>query len=89
MGTLTAYMDETGHSKDERQRFNGMAGLLAPTREWERLEIKWKKTLKEFKLPYFHMKDFAKRKQKSKNPRIFHFGSNSSGGDGSGGSGAL
>lgn len=44
---LTAYMDETGHSKDERQRFNGMAGLLAPTWAWEEFEPKWKQTLKE------------------------------------------
>lgn len=60
---LKAYLDETGHSKDERQRFNGMAGLLAPSANWKRLESKWVKTLKDFHLPYFHMKDFANRKR--------------------------
>jgi hypothetical protein len=63
MVMLTAYMDETGHSKDERQRFNGMAGLLAPTWAWEELEPKWKQTLKDFKIPFFHMKDFANRQR--------------------------
>jgi Protein of unknown function (DUF3800) len=56
---LTAYLDETGHSKDEKQRFNGMAGLIAPAYNWEVFERKWKATLKEYKLPFFHMKDFA------------------------------
>lgn len=56
---LTVYMDETGHSRDEKQRFNGMAGLIAPSHYWERLELKWKATLREFKIPFFHMKDFA------------------------------
>lgn len=60
---LTAYLDETGHSKDERQRFNGMAGLLAPSAKWERLEVKWKRTLREFRLPHFHTKDFANRRR--------------------------
>jgi hypothetical protein len=66
MVMLTAYMDETGHSKDERQKFNGMAGLLAPTDQWEALELKWKRTLKEFKISHFHMKDFANRKREFK-----------------------
>lgn len=58
---LSAYMDETGHSRDEKQRFNGMAGLIAPAANWEVFERKWKATLtsKEFDIPYFHMKDFA------------------------------
>jgi hypothetical protein len=63
MPMLTAYMDETGHSKDKRQKFNGMAGLLAPSWAWEELDLKWKQTLKDFKIQYFHMKDFANRKR--------------------------
>ena len=58
---LHAYMDETGHSKDELQLFNGMAGLFAPAENWEVFESKWKATLEEFKLPFFHMKDFEAR----------------------------
>jgi hypothetical protein len=59
MFELTAYMDETGHSKDERQKFVGMAGLIATARDWEQFERKWKETLKSFRIPFFHMKDFA------------------------------
>src|SRR6185369_14752811 len=60
---LYAFLDETGHSKDERQRFNGMAGLVAPSQYWIVLEMKWTNTLNDFHLPYFHMKDFAHSKQ--------------------------
>ena len=56
---IYGYLDETGHSSDETQQFNGMAGLLAQKRDWERVEEKWKATLKTFGIPYFHMKDFA------------------------------
>lgn len=56
---LIAYFDETGHSKDQRTRFNGMAGLIAPEDHWEAFENKWKATLNQFDLPFFHMTDFA------------------------------
>lgn len=59
MHTLSAYLDETGHSKDERQKFVGIAGLIAPVTSWEIFERKWKETLKVFEIPYFHMKEFA------------------------------
>lgn len=59
METFSAYMDETGHSRDERQKFVGIAGLIAPVASWETFERKWKATLKAYKLPYFHMKEFA------------------------------
>jgi hypothetical protein len=56
---LTGYFDETGHSKDPTQRIVGMGGLLAPASGWETFEHKWKRALKEFDIPYFHMKEFA------------------------------
>lgn len=59
MFMLSAYMDETGHSKDEAQKFVGMAGLIATAHYWEEFETKWNKALKDFKIAYFHMKDFA------------------------------
>jgi hypothetical protein len=59
---LSAYFDETGHSRDERQLFNGMAGVLTPTDHWAAFEERWKRTLKDFKIPFFHMKDFASLK---------------------------
>ncbi len=56
---LSAFLDETGHSSDKAQRFNGMAGLMAPTKRLLRMERKWNRTLSRFRLPFFHMKDFA------------------------------
>ncbi|MDT7540568.1 MAG: hypothetical protein QOE33_472 [Acidobacteriota bacterium] len=56
---LTIYVDETGHSKDQGQKFVGVAGVIAPAANWERFESKWKGILAEFKLPYFHMREFA------------------------------
>lgn len=58
MALLTGYYDETGDSKDPAQKFVGMAGFVAPAEKWEILERKWKFILKEFKVPYFHMKEF-------------------------------
>lgn len=49
-------MDETGHSKDERQKFVGVAGLMAPAESWAVFERKWKQALNDFKIPYFHMR---------------------------------
>jgi len=60
MQMLTAYMDETGHSQDEKQHFNGMAGLMAPTEYWEVFEGRWDRLLTKFKLPYIHMKEMWK-----------------------------
>lgn len=48
---LVGYMNETGHSKDERQRFVGMDGLVAPAENWEVFERKWKQTLVIFCVP--------------------------------------
>jgi hypothetical protein len=66
------FMDETGHSKDERQRFNGMAGLIAPWEHWEGFERKWKKTLKLFHIPHFHMNEFEhSERARPKDKNIF------------------
>lgn len=59
MALLTGYYDETGDTKDPSQKFIGMAGFAAPAEKWEILEGKWKMILKEFKVPYFHMKEFT------------------------------
>jgi hypothetical protein len=57
---LNAYMDETGHSSAQDQKFNGMAGLFARADDWAVFEEKWKEVLarKEYRLPYFHMREF-------------------------------
>lgn len=62
---LSAYMDETGHSADARQKFVGMAGLIAPAANWVRFEKQWNAALRLpwIDLPYFHMTDFASKKK--------------------------
>lgn len=55
----TAYMDETGHAAADDQLFCGMAGFIAPADKWESFESKWKKVLKDFKIDYFHMREYA------------------------------
>lgn len=62
MAILSGFFDETGHSKDRQQLFNGMAGVLAPFENWATFERSWTATLREFRLPYFHMTDFAASK---------------------------
>jgi len=42
-----------GHSQNEKQRFNGMAGIVAPLEHWEVFDRKWKRTLKDFKISHF------------------------------------
>ena len=59
MVMLTTYLDETGHSQDERQKFVGIAGLMAKAEAWKRFEREWQRTLKKFNLPYIHMKERA------------------------------
>lgn len=54
---LTSYMDETGHSRDEKSKFNGMAGLLCKAEEWELFERRWKRILSRFNIPYIHMRE--------------------------------
>jgi hypothetical protein len=62
---LTAYLDETGHSRDEKQKFVGIAGLIAPASEWIVFEEKWKAALAlpHFNLPHFHMTDYVSKKK--------------------------
>jgi len=58
MPVLMGFFDETGDTKDPAQKFVGMAGFVAPSEKWVHFECKWKSILKDFKLPYFHMKEF-------------------------------
>jgi hypothetical protein len=53
-------MDETGHSKDQRSKFNGMAGLITKEESWLVYEREWGKILSHFKIPYIHMSERSK-----------------------------
>lgn len=57
---LSAYFDESGHSKDQKCRFVGMGGLLAPSSAWDEFDPKWQAILDDYcgGVP-FHMNKFA------------------------------
>lgn len=61
--TLTAYFDESGHSKDPKSRFCGMGGLIANSAAWDRLSEVWRAALADAGLSGpFHMRHFAHRR---------------------------
>jgi poly-D-alanine transfer protein DltD len=53
--------DETGYSSDDPPALQ-WNGWISRQEGWERVEKKWKVTLKKFSVPYFHLKDFAQRR---------------------------
>ena len=58
MAIYTAYYDASG-TEGDRDRPLVVAGLLASVVGWRRLEREWEATLKRFKVPYSHMKEYA------------------------------
>lgn len=55
--TLTAYFDESGTHKDSH--VVAVAGFIASDESWAEFSTEWVSALTEFKLPFFHMADFA------------------------------
>jgi hypothetical protein len=51
---LTAYFDEA-YGKG----FNVVCGWIASVEEWNNFEVDWKLFLISYRIPYFHMKEFA------------------------------
>lgn len=56
---LTAYFDETGHSRDPKISFAGMAGMVASVEAWKVFEKDWAMLLKAEDVPELHMKELA------------------------------
>lgn len=54
LAMLSAYFDDS-----ERKGFTVVAGWIASVEAWDRFEIDWKLFLASYKVPYFHMKEFA------------------------------
>lgn len=59
---LRAYFDESGHAKDPNLHFTGMAGFVAPTQVWHKVEERWKAVTVSpqygLRRP-FHMREFV------------------------------
>jgi hypothetical protein len=64
---LAAYVDESGHSKDPKCRFVGLAGFVATAAQWDVFQLQWKGALDEFNDgEEFHAKEFYRRSSQSK-----------------------
>lgn len=53
---LSLYCDASGKEEDE---LLAVAGFVGRVDEWLKFETEWKAVLDEFKVPYFHMREFA------------------------------
>jgi len=59
-----SFVDEAGHSKDPRQSYLCLAGLIATESAWKILDVSWRQVCESAGLTEpFHMKDFAARKK--------------------------
>ncbi len=57
MAIFTAYFDESGTPHDSR--FVVVAGYLAAVGAWRRFNARWGAVLAAYKVPYFHMREYA------------------------------
>lgn len=57
---LTAYFDE---GISEKHGFLVVAGWLSTVRDWEQFESDWRIFLANYKVPYFHMKEYSHSKR--------------------------
>jgi hypothetical protein len=53
---LTCYLDEAG---GDAEGFTVVCGWVSTFAQWEQFEIDWKLFLASYKVPHFHMKEFA------------------------------
>jgi hypothetical protein len=58
MAVYTVYYDASGTDRN-LSRPLVVAGLLSTELSWRRFERAWERVLKEFKVPYSHMREFA------------------------------
>lgn len=54
-----AYFDESGNPSDKD--VVSLAALVAPERKWTAFEASWKKILRRYKVPYFHLTQYMSR----------------------------
>ena len=58
---FTAYFDESG--THEGSEAVAVAGYLSTPELWEKFEVEWREALGDFGIEFFHMTDFAARRQ--------------------------
>lgn len=59
MLSLKTYLDDSGKSDDPAESITCIAGAISPLQAWEELESEWKEILRQYDVPYLHMKEYA------------------------------
>lgn len=59
MAVLRAYLDDSGKANDPQHELIVFAGYAGPVEAWEETESRWAAVLREYDMPYLHMRDFA------------------------------
>src|SRR3974390_2963402 len=58
MAILRAYLDSSGEDTPQH-KVCSIAGFITTIKKWKKFEKLWKQTLITYKVPYFHMNEFA------------------------------
>jgi hypothetical protein len=59
MVMLRAYFDNSGQEDDPQHKVCSLAGFVTTVKKWRKFDKLWKQTLRQYKVPYLHMKEFA------------------------------
>ncbi len=59
MVILKAYLDNSGEEDDPQHKVCSLAGYVTTIKKWCKFEKLWKQILKQYKVPYLHMKEYA------------------------------
>jgi len=59
VAALTAYFDASGKASNPASIELVVSGFVSTQKKWRQFDNDWRGLLKEFDVPYFHMKEFA------------------------------
>jgi hypothetical protein len=62
MYALKGYFDESGDEHDARHAALSVAGYVGDTTSWPAFEERWRDVLREFDVPYLHMRELQHRR---------------------------
>jgi hypothetical protein len=64
MAVLKGFFDESGKDHNPETSVCSFAGYVMDTAVWPLFEDRWRAVLKEFDVPYLHMKEFGRRNER-------------------------
>lgn len=62
MSTIKGYFDESGDDRDPQHSALSVAGYLGPAEGWPVFDAEWRSVLREFDVPYLHMRELQHRR---------------------------